>query len=68
MANTKVEFLDEKAIEELKRKNLERNRKRKIINGIKAGIRYGILVIVGVAMLYPLIWLLGASFKTNADI
>ena len=26
MANTKVEFLDEKAIEELKRKNLERNR------------------------------------------
>ena len=30
MANTKVEFLDEKAIEELKRKNLERNRKRKL--------------------------------------
>lgn len=30
--------------------------------------RYAVLAIVGVIMLYPLIWLIGASFKTNAEI
>jgi oligogalacturonide transport system permease protein len=31
-------------------------------------VRYAILTLVGFVMLYPLIWLIGASFKTNAEI
>ena len=31
-------------------------------------IRYTLLIAVGVLMLYPLIWLIGASFKSNAEI
>ena len=33
-----------------------------------AVIRYAILTVVGLIMLYPLIWLVGASFKTNEEI
>lgn len=54
--------------EEIRRENLARAKKRAIISGMKLGMRYIILSVVGIAMLYPLIWLLGASFKTNADI
>lgn len=32
-----------------------------------AVLRYGLLTIVGLIMIYPLIWLIGASFKTNAE-
>lgn len=35
---------------------------------INAAIRYVILGLVGLVMLYPLIWLVGASFKTNSEI
>jgi oligogalacturonide transport system permease protein len=35
---------------------------------ISAVIRYVILAAVGLLMLYPLIWLVGASFKTNSEI
>jgi len=35
---------------------------------INSGIRYTILVIVGVALIYPLIWMIGSSFKWNLDI
>lgn len=31
-------------------------------------IRYTLLFTVGILMLYPLIWLIGASFKSNAEI
>ena len=31
-------------------------------------LRYFLLTAVGFIMLYPLIWLIGASFKTNAEI
>ncbi|MEY2776373.1 MAG: hypothetical protein RLY30_471 [Pseudomonadota bacterium] len=31
-------------------------------------VRYGLLLLVALVMLYPLIWLVGASFKTNAEI
>jgi oligogalacturonide transport system permease protein len=31
-------------------------------------IRYTVLTVFGFIMLYPLIWLIGASFKTNAEI
>lgn len=35
---------------------------------ISAGVRYAVLAGVGLLMLYPLIWLIGASFKTNSEI
>lgn len=35
---------------------------------ISATIRYLLLGGVGLMMLYPLIWLIGASFKTNSEI
>ena len=35
---------------------------------INAAIRYIILAAVGFAMIYPLLWLIGASFKTNHEI
>nr|WP_081982949.1 carbohydrate ABC transporter permease [Cetobacterium sp. ZOR0034] len=54
--------------EEIRKENLARAKKRVIIATMKLGMRYTILAVVGIAMLYPLIWLLGASFKTNADI
>ncbi|MDO1584942.1 carbohydrate ABC transporter permease [Rhizobium oryzicola] len=44
---------------------LQAQRRRHIIG---ATIRYGILFAVGLIMLYPLIWLVGASFKTNSEI
>ncbi|MGP1355596.1 carbohydrate ABC transporter permease [Roseicyclus sp.] len=43
--------------------DLELRRRRR--EKIGAGIRYAILCGVGLVMLYPLIWLIGASFKTN---
>nr|WP_298065960.1 hypothetical protein [uncultured Cetobacterium sp.] len=54
--------------DDIRRENQLRAKKRNIISGIKVGLRYLTLAVVGIAMLYPLIWLLGASFKTNADI
>lgn len=33
-----------------------------------AAIRYAVLTVFGLLMLYPLIWLIGASFKTNSEI
>jgi len=35
---------------------------------ISAALRYTLLFAVGLVMLYPLIWLVGASFKTNTEI
>ncbi|PHV71005.1 sugar ABC transporter permease [Sporanaerobium hydrogeniformans] len=29
---------------------------------------YGVLILVAIIMLYPILWLIGASFKSNADI
>ncbi|MDO5528211.1 MAG: carbohydrate ABC transporter permease [Paracoccus sp. (in: a-proteobacteria)] len=40
-------------------------RRRELLN---AAIRYTLLTAVGLLMLYPLIWLVGASFKTNSEI
>ncbi|AUH34346.1 sugar ABC transporter permease [Paracoccus tegillarcae] len=31
-------------------------------------IRYAVLTVVGLIMLYPLFWMIGASFKTNSEI
>ena len=35
---------------------------------ISVALRYSVLTVVGLIMLYPLIWLIGASFKTNSEI
>lgn len=35
---------------------------------VSTALRYAVLTFVGLVMLYPLIWLVGASFKTNAEI
>jgi len=42
-----------------------KTRRRERIN---AAIRYSLLIFVGLVMLYPLVWLVGASFKTNTEI
>jgi len=51
--------------EELCRLEMARQRRKATIS---AGIRYFVLLAVGLIMLYPLIWLIGASFKTNSEI
>ena len=43
----------------------ERRRRRR--EKIGAAVRYLVLCAVGLVMLYPLIWLIGASFKTNQE-
>lgn len=43
----------------------KRTRRREAIN---SSARYVILLGIGLVMLYPLFWLVGASFKTNAEI
>ncbi len=35
---------------------------------MSAAIRYTLLIVVGFIMIYPLLWLIGASFKTNQEI
>ena len=35
---------------------------------MKAFPRYVVLGAVSILMLYPLVWLIGATFKTNAEI
>lgn len=44
------------------------NERTRRIQKISAVVRYIVLAGVGLLMLYPLIWLVGASFKTNAEI
>ncbi len=34
---------------------------------INTAIRYSVLIVVGLIMVYPLVWMIGASFKTNAE-
>lgn len=31
-------------------------------------VRYGVLIVVGLIMIYPLIWMAGATFKSNSEI
>ncbi|MBB3713574.1 oligogalacturonide transport system permease protein [Limimaricola variabilis] len=43
-------------------------RRQRRAQAVSAAIRYAVLGAVGLVMLYPLIWLVGASFKTNGEI
>ena len=38
---------------------------RAMINAI---IRYGILILIGFILIYPVLWMVGGAFKYNADI
>ncbi|MCT7373489.1 carbohydrate ABC transporter permease [Chelativorans sp. EGI FJ00035] len=38
------------------------------MHAISSAVRYALLAGVGFLMLYPLVWLIGASFKTNTEI
>lgn len=63
MVDHAVSTIDAAAMDAEQARNRERTRAR-----ISAAIRYVLLAAVGLLMLYPLIWLIGASFKTNAEI
>ncbi len=45
---------------------VERRRRRKYM--INAAFRYTLLTAVALVMIYPIIWLVGATFKTNNEI
>ncbi|WP_069997354.1 carbohydrate ABC transporter permease [Cellulosilyticum sp. I15G10I2] len=45
-----------------------RQRKRELRRNTKLVCLYIILIFVAIIMLYPIVWLVGASFKSNADI
>ena len=45
-----------------------RGMSRKTRNTINTFFRYTVLIIVGFLMVYPLVWMVGASFKTNSEI
>lgn len=44
---------------------MELTAKSKLINSI---IRYALLILVGIILIYPLLWMIGSSFKQNSDI
>ncbi|MDQ0455876.1 carbohydrate ABC transporter permease [Rhizobium paknamense] len=48
--------------------NQAETRRRARLGLVSATFRYALLFCVGLVMLYPLIWLIGASFKTNSEI
>ncbi len=52
----------------LETKAREQHAKLRRKHRVNAGIRYTILVIGAIIMLYPMLWLIGASFKTNSEI
>lgn len=57
-----VDAQDDRAISDAEaRRTIRRER-------IGAAVRYLLLCAVGLLMLYPLVWLVGASFKSNAEI
>ena len=48
--------------------NKEKNKKKKKQELVQSIVRYTILTFVAVVMLYPILWLVGASFKSNNEI
>lgn len=53
------------AVDQEAERILKAQRRRHLFSAI---FRYGVLTLVGLLMLYPLIWLVGASFKPNSEI
>lgn len=44
------------------------NRNIRMRRSISAFLRYTVLILVGLIMIYPLIWMIGATFKNNSEI
>ena len=53
---------------EVKLQTSERQKREKRKRLVSSTIRYIILTIVAIIMIYPILWLVGASFKTNTEI
>lgn len=52
---------DTNEVDKINRRDLRRQK-------LTTVFRYALLTLVGLIMLYPLVWLIGASFKTNSEI
>ncbi len=52
------------AISKQAKKGLTMSAKRRVSNMF----RYAVLIAVGVVMVYPLLWMIGATFKDNVEI
>lgn len=50
----------------LPRKHLRGRRRRVLYGPLKAGLKHATLVVIGIVMLYPLLWMLASSFKPDA--
>ena len=55
-------------IEERRAAEFKRQAKRAREKAFKMACMYAILILVAIIMVYPIIWLVGASFKSNAEI
>ena len=51
----------------VRRQLSEAEMRRRRAARINSMLRYTVLVVVGMIMIYPLLWLVGASFKTNSE-
>jgi len=60
--------MDANAMLDMEAFNEAQASRRARLRTVSAAIRYILLFAVGLVMLYPLIWLIGASFKTNSEI
>ncbi len=60
--------MDTQAVMDIDAFNETQAARRAKLRFLSTGVRYALLFGVGLVMLYPLIWLVGASFKTNAEI
>lgn len=49
-------------------RNTEYNARTLARKRIKSVVLYVLLIFVAIVMLYPMVWLFGASFKNNAEI
>ena len=45
---------------------VEIRRRRRLM--VSAAVRYIVLIVVALVMIYPIIWLVGATFKSNNEI
>lgn len=47
---------------------IKANRNLAVRRGIGTTLRYIVLILVGIIMIYPLVWMIGATFKNNSEI
>lgn len=64
----KVEMIPALGKKSLSKEAKKANRNLMIRRGINTFLRYFVLILVGAIMIYPLVWMVGASFKNNSEI